>query len=50
MPAAERKRLSPWVIAIVAGLTLVATVNVIFIVVAFRGADPVVSSYQLEPR
>jgi hypothetical protein len=38
------------VIAIIAGLTLMAVVNIVFLVVAVRGADPVVPSYQLEPR
>ena len=46
-PAARR---SPCVIAIIAGLTLMAVVNIVFLVVAVRGADPVVPSYQLEPR
>lgn len=48
--AAPARKRSPWVIAIIAGLVLMAVVNVIFIVVAVRGADPVVPSYQLEHR
>lgn len=47
---AERRRTSPWVIAIIIGLTLVAAVNVVFIYVAVSGADPVVPSYVSEPR
>jgi hypothetical protein len=38
----------PWAIAL--GLLLVVIVNVVFAVVAIRGADPVVSSYRTEPR
>ncbi|HSJ16271.1 MAG TPA: hypothetical protein VK939_17830 [Longimicrobiales bacterium] len=48
--AADRSVRSPWVIAIIVGLIIMAVVNVIFIVVAVRGADPVVPSYQLERR
>ena len=40
----ERRR-SPWVIAIVVGLTVMVLVNVAFIIVAVRGADEVVPSY-----
>ena len=50
MPTPAARRRSPWVIAIIAGLTLMAVVNIVFLVVAVRGADPVVPSYQLEPR
>lgn len=47
MPPTRR---SPWVIAIVIGLVLVALVNVLFIWIAVRGQDPVVRSYVTEPR
>lgn len=43
-------RRSPWIIAIVVGLVLVAIVNVLFIWIAVRGQDPVVRSYVTEPR
>ena len=46
----ERGATSPWVVAIVVGLTLVAIVNFAFIYVAVRGADPIVPSYVSEPR
>lgn len=38
----------PWGIA--AGLFIVVLVNALFAYVAISGADPVVSSYQTEPR
>ena len=52
MPAANERasRRSPWVIAIVVGLILVAIVNVLFIYIAVRGQDPVSDSYVTEPR
>ncbi len=43
-------RRSPWVIAIVVGLILVALVNVLFIYIAVHAQDPVVDSYVTEPR
>jgi hypothetical protein len=41
---------SPWPIAIVLGLLFVIAVNIVVAVIAVRGADPVVSSYNTEPR
>lgn len=35
---------------IVLGLLLVVAINVIFIYIAVRGADPIASSYTTEPR
>lgn len=46
----ERKRRSPWVLAIIIGLAIMALVNFAFIYVAVRGADEVVPSYNLEQR
>ncbi len=45
-----RRRRSPWPIAIIVGLMLVALVNVLFIWIAVHGQDPVVDSYVTEPR
>jgi len=39
-----------WPAAIIAGLALMIAVNAAFIIVAVRGADTVVESYQTEPR
>jgi hypothetical protein len=44
------RRRSPWPLAIIIGLVLVAIVNVLFIWIAVRGQDPVVRSYVTEPR
>jgi hypothetical protein len=41
---------SPWPLAIVLGLVLVAMINVGFIWIALRDEDPVVPSYQTEAR
>ncbi len=41
---------SPWLIAIIVGLILVALVNVVFIWIAVHRQDPVVDSYVTEPR
>lgn len=46
----DRKRRSPWVIAIVIGFTLMIVANAVFIYVAVSGADPVAASYRTEPR
>ena len=43
-------RRSPWVLAIVVGLVLVALVNLAFIYIAVSDADQVVPSYLLEHR
>ncbi len=48
-PPTPRRR-SPWVIAIVIGLVMVAVVNVLFIWIAVHRQDPVVDSYVTEPR
>ncbi len=45
-----RRRRSPWPIAIIVGLMLVALVNVLFIWIAVRAQDPVVDSYKTESR
>ncbi len=47
---ARRSPRSPWLIAIVVGLILVALVNVVFIYIAVHAQDPVVDSYVTEPR
>lgn len=49
-PSPARDRRSPWVVAIIAGLAIMALVNFAFIYVAVRGADDVVPSYDLEHR
>ncbi len=41
---------SPWPLAVVLGLVLVIVVNLVVAVIAVRGADPIVSSYNSEPR
>ena len=46
---ASRRR-SPWPLAIVAGLVLVALVNLLFIYIAVHRQDPVVDSYNTESR
>jgi hypothetical protein len=43
-------RRSPWVIGIIVGFVLIVLVNMGFIFIAVRGADPVVPSYGLEER
>jgi len=48
-PSSPRAR-SPWVIAIVVTLAVVAIVNVLFIWIAVSGQDPVLDSYVTEPR
>ena len=48
-PAPGARR-SPWVIAIIVALVVVAVVNVLFLYIAIRGQDPVVDSYITEPR
>ena len=48
--ARPASRWSPWVVAIVVGLALVAIANGAFIYIAVSGADPVVPSYVTEPR
>ena len=48
--AAATARRSPWLLAIITGLVIMALVNFAFIYVAVRGADDVVPSYNLEPR
>jgi hypothetical protein len=50
VPASAPERRSPWVLAIIIGLTMMVLVNIAFIVVAVRGADDVVPSYNLEQR
>lgn len=52
-PTAEEReagRRSRWPLAIVIGLILVAIVNVVFIVIAVRGGEPVVESYSTGQR
>jgi hypothetical protein len=44
------RRRSPWVLAIVLGLLLMALVNFAFIYLAVSDADQIVPSYQLEHR
>ena len=44
------RRGSPWVLAIVLGLLLMALVNFAFIYIAVSDADQIVPSYQLEHR
>ncbi len=45
-PGAPRsRRRSPWPLVIVAGLVLVALVNLLFIYIAVRGQEPVAESY-----
>jgi hypothetical protein len=46
----ERGRRSPWVIAIVVGFVVIVLVNMGFIYIAVKGADPVVPSYNAEER
>lgn len=46
----ETSRPSPWVVAIVAGLSLVVLANAAYVYVAVSGADPVDASYVAEPR
>jgi hypothetical protein len=41
---------SPWVISIVIGFVLIVLVNMGFIYIAVKGADPVVPSYGIEER
>ncbi len=41
---------SPWPAAIIIGLILVAIVNLVFIVMAVRGGEPVVESYSTGQR
>ncbi|MCU0620944.1 MAG: hypothetical protein MUC69_05515 [Gemmatimonadales bacterium] len=41
---------SPWPIAIVIALVVVAVINIGFIWIALRDQDPVVPSYQTEAR
>lgn len=48
--SAQCARRSPWVLAIIIGLVIMALVNFAFIYVAVRGADDVVPSYNLEQR
>jgi uncharacterized protein (DUF2062 family) len=43
-------RRSPWPLAVALGLVLVIIVNLVVAVIAVRGADPIVSSYNSEPR
>ena len=45
-----KRRRSPWPIAIVIGLVLVAIVNVLFIYIAVRGQESVVDSYNTQSR
>ncbi|MFZ5625350.1 MAG: hypothetical protein ACOY71_13155 [Gemmatimonadota bacterium] len=39
-----------WPIGIIAAFVVVILVNIVFVWVAIHGRDPVVSSYQTEPR
>lgn len=39
-----------WPIGIAIGLLLVALVNAAFVVIALRNPDPIVSTYDTEPR
>ena len=48
MPGTSRR--SPWVVALIVALVLVAIVNALFIYIAVRGQDPVVESYNTESR
>jgi len=45
-----RRRRSPWLLAIVIGLVLVAIVQVLFIYIAVRGQEPVAESYTTTAR
>ncbi len=47
---AGARRRSPWPLAIVIGLILVAIVNVVFILIAVRGGEPVAPSYNSSER
>ncbi len=49
-PGTAPRRRSPWPLAIVIGLILVAIVNLVFIVIAVRGGEPVVESYSTGQR
>ncbi len=44
-PEPGTRRRSPWPLAIVIGLVLMALVNVLFIYIAVRGQEPVAESY-----
>ena len=44
------RKTSPWVIAIIIGITVMLAVNAFFITVAVMGADTVVPSYQTADR
>lgn len=44
------KKGSPWPVGIALSLLVVILVNALFVYVAVHGADPVVPSYQTEPR
>jgi len=46
----RESRRSPWPLAIVLGLLFVIVVNLVVAIIAVRGADPIVSSYNSEPR
>ncbi len=46
----QKRRRSPWPLAIVIGLIVVAIVNVLFVYIAVRAQDPVVDSYNTESR
>lgn len=50
MRPSDRKRRSPWVIAIIVGFAIMIAANGAFIYIAVTGADPVVSSYVTERR
>ncbi len=48
--ASGAQRRSPWPLALVIGLILVAIVNLVFILIAVRGGEPVVPSYNSSQR
>ena len=50
MAQPDRRRVSPWVVAIIVGFAIIFAANAAFIYIAVTGADPVVSSYARERR
>jgi nitrogen fixation protein FixH len=41
---------SPWVVGLLVGFAVVVVVNMVFIWIASKGADPIAASYRLEAR